>query len=118
MTRRNKWRPALELRRRLYVYQALASLLTLSLFFSMVSAVSSRRAFGGSFDSFQQSPQQSHDKASGGGDEKEVRALEAGKSIKGELAGGRRHAYRISLGAGQFLKVVVEQQGIDVVAQV
>jgi tetratricopeptide (TPR) repeat protein len=114
----NKRRRALELRRRFDAYQSLASVITLSLFFSLVSTVSSRRAFGGSFGLFQQSPQQSPDKASGGGDEKEVRTLEAGKSIKGELAGGGWHAYRISLGADQFLKVVVEQQGIDVVAQV
>src|SRR6266498_2872568 len=118
MRLQNKRRPALELRRRFDAYQALASLLTLSLFFSPVSAVSFRQAFGGSFGLFQQAPQQSRDKASGGSDEKDVRALEAGKSIKGELAGGRRHAYRISLGANQFLKVVVEQQGIDIVAQV
>jgi CHAT domain-containing protein/Tfp pilus assembly protein PilF len=114
----NKRRPALELRRRLDAYQALASLLTLSLFFNLVSAVSSRQAFESSFGLFQQSPQQSHNTRSGGGDEKDVRALEAGKPIKSELAGGRRHAYRISLGADQFLKVVIEQQGIDVVAQV
>src|SRR6266508_4050121 len=118
MRLQNKRRPALELRRRFDAYQALASLLTLSLFFSPVSAVSFRQAVGGSFGLFQQAPQQSRDKASGGSDEKDVRALEAGKSIKGELAGGRRHAYRISLGADQFLKVVVEQQGIDIVAQV
>jgi CHAT domain-containing protein/Tfp pilus assembly protein PilF len=118
MRLQNKRRRALEFRRRFDVYQSLASLLTLSLFFSLASAVSSRRAFGSSFGLLQQSPQQPQDKASGGGDEKEVRALEAGKSINGELAGGGRHAYRISLGADQFLKVVVEQQGIDVVAQV
>ena len=118
MRLQNKLRPALELRRRFDAYQALAGLLTLSLFISPVSAISSRQAFGGSFGLFQQSPQQSRDKASGGGDEKDVRALEAGKPIKGELAGGRQHAYRISLGADQFLKVIVEQQGINVVAQV
>src|SRR5262245_17852546 len=118
MRLQNKRRPALELRRRFDAYQALASLLTLSLFFSLVCAVSFRQAFGGSFGLFQQAPQQSRDKASGAGDEKDVRELEAGKSIKGELAGGRRHAYRISLDANQFLKVVIEQQGIDVVAQV
>jgi hypothetical protein len=118
MRLQNKRCSALELRRRFDVYQALASLLTLPLFISPVSAISSRQAFGGSFSLFQQSSQQSRDNASGGGDEKDVRALEAGKPIKGELAGGRRHAYRISLGADQFLKVIVEQQGIDVVAQV
>src|SRR5262245_30654139 len=117
MRLQNKRRPAIELRRRFDAHQALVSLLTLSLFSSLVSAVSSRRAFGGSFSLFQQSPQQSRDKAGVGGDEKDVRALETGKSIKGELAGGRRHTYRISLGADQFLKVIVEQQGIDVVAQ-
>jgi CHAT domain-containing protein/tetratricopeptide (TPR) repeat protein len=54
----------------------------------------------------------------GAGDEKGARALEVGKLISGELAGGRQHAYRIELNADQFLKVSVEQQGIDVVAQV
>jgi CHAT domain-containing protein/Tfp pilus assembly protein PilF len=34
------------------------------------------------------------------------------------LAGGRQHTYRISLGACQFLKVILEQRSIDVVAQV
>jgi CHAT domain-containing protein len=33
------------------------------------------------------------------------------------LAGGQNHTYRISLSAGQYLKVIVEQQGIDVVVQ-
>jgi tetratricopeptide (TPR) repeat protein len=118
MRLQNKRRPALELQRGFGAYQALAGLLTLSLFFTPVSAISSRQAFGGSFRLFQQSPQQSHDKENGGGDEKDVRSLEAGKPIKGELAGGRQHAYRISLGADQFLKVIVEQQGIDFVVKV
>ncbi|HEY9432366.1 MAG TPA: tetratricopeptide repeat protein [Blastocatellia bacterium] len=118
MKLQNKRRPALELRRRLDAYQVLAGLLTLSLFFSPVSAISSRQVFGGSFGLFQQSPQQSRDKESGGGDEKDARPLEAGKPIRRELAGGQRHAYRFSLGADQFLKVIVEQQGVDVVAQV
>jgi CHAT domain-containing protein/Tfp pilus assembly protein PilF len=118
MRLQNKRRPALELRRRFDAYQALAGLLTLSLFFSPVSAIFSRQAFGGSFGLFQQSPKQSRDKASGGGDEKDPHALEAGKPIKGELGGGRQHAYRIELDADQFLKVIVEQQGIDVMAQV
>src|SRR5262245_46202490 len=50
-------------------------------------------------------------------DENGARPLETGKPIKGELAGGQRHSYQIRLDAGQFLKVIVEQQGIDVVAQ-
>src|SRR6266540_3964424 len=118
MTQQNKWRPALELWPRRDAYQALASLSTLLLFFSLVAAVSSRQAFGGPLGLFQQSTQQSRDTWSSVSDEKDVRALEAGKPIKRELAGGRQHAYRIGLGANQFLKVIIEQQGIDVVAQV
>ena len=92
MTQQNKWGLTLELWRRRCAYQNLATLLTLSLFFSPVSAVSSPQGFGGSLALSRQSAQQSRDKGSGGGNEKEVRALEAGKPIKGELAGGRRHA--------------------------
>jgi CHAT domain-containing protein len=118
MTQQNKWRPALDLWPRRDAYQALASLSTLLLFFSLVAAVSSRQAFGGPLGLFQQSTQQSRDTGSGLSNEKDARPLEAGKPIKGELAGGRKHSYRISLGADQFLKAIVEQQGIDVVAQV
>src|SRR5262245_60070729 len=50
-------------------------------------------------------------------DENGARPLETAKPIKRELAGGERHRYQIRLAAGQFLKVIVEQQGIDVVAQ-
>ncbi|MGH9837545.1 MAG: tetratricopeptide repeat protein [Blastocatellia bacterium] len=41
--------------------------------------------------------------------------LEPGKPITRELAGGQSHPYRITLDAGQYLNVVVEQRGIDVV---
>src|SRR6266508_925566 len=118
MTQQNKWRPALELWPRRDAYQALASLSTLLLFFSLVAAVYSRQAFGGPLGLFQQSTQQSRDTWSSVSDEKDVRAREAGEPIKRELAGGRQHAHRIGLGANQFLKVIIEQQGIDVVAQV
>jgi len=46
--------------------------------------------------------------------EKDVRPLEPGKTIEREMAGGQAHTYQITLAAGQFLRVVVEQQGIDV----
>jgi CHAT domain-containing protein/ribosomal protein S7 len=118
MTQHNNWRPALELRRKRDAYQALASLSALLLFFSLITAISSRQAFGGSHGLFRQSNQQSRDVGSGGRDEKDVRALEAGKPIKSDLAGGQEHVYRIGLGANQFLKVIVEQRGIDVVVQV
>ena len=43
-----------------------------------------------------------------------VIALEPGQAIEQELAGGGAHAYQLTLAAGQYLKVVVEQRGIDV----
>ncbi|MBO0857858.1 MAG: CHAT domain-containing protein [Chloracidobacterium sp.] len=58
MTKQNNWRPGLKLRRRRGVYQALAGS-SLLLFFSLITAVSSRLAFG--YDLFRQSPQQSRD---------------------------------------------------------
>ncbi len=43
-----------------------------------------------------------------------VVTLEVGKPIERELAGGQSHSYQIKLEAGQYLRVVVEQQEIDV----
>ncbi|HYJ90920.1 MAG TPA: hypothetical protein VEV84_06415, partial [Pyrinomonadaceae bacterium] len=40
--------------------------------------------------------------------------LEPGQSVAREIVGGQTHTYRISLTAGQFMRVVLEQQGIDV----
>ena len=48
--------------------------------------------------------------------EKDLPVLELGKPIERELAGGQAHDYRLTLTAGQFLYVTVEQRGIDVVA--
>src|SRR5262249_32038291 len=42
--------------------------------------------------------------------------LEPGKAIERAMAGGEAHDYKVSLKAGQFLHVVVDQRGIDVVA--
>src|SRR5262245_44359766 len=114
MRLKNMRRSALELRRSLDAYQALATLSTLLLFFSPAAAVSSRQAFGVSLDLFRQSAPQSRDKESGGGNGQDARALEAGKPIKSELAGGRQHAYLIGLRANQLLKVIIEEQGIDI----
>src|SRR5262245_13170118 len=44
----------------------------------------------------------------------EAGQLEPGKTIEREIAGGQEHAYPVKLAAGQFLRVVVEQKGIDV----
>lgn len=47
--------------------------------------------------------------------DKDARALETGKVVERELAGGEAHAYRIHLKAGQYLSVIVEQENIDAV---
>src|SRR5215468_7212779 len=41
--------------------------------------------------------------------------LKLGEGIEREMAGGQSHSYRITLAEGQFLSVVVDQRGIDVV---
>ncbi len=44
----------------------------------------------------------------------QVRQLKQGKPIERELAGGQTHTYEITLAADQYIKVVVDQRGIDV----
>jgi hypothetical protein len=46
---------------------------------------------------------------------RDVRELQPGAPIERELKGGEVHAYRLTLVVGQYLRVVVEQRGIDVV---
>lgn len=46
---------------------------------------------------------------------KEVRQIEYGKPIERELAGDKSHFYQMELSKGQYLNLVVEQKGIDVV---
>jgi len=47
--------------------------------------------------------------------ENDARPLEAAKPIERELAGGQKHYYKIALEAGQYLHLVIDQKGIDVV---
>jgi CHAT domain-containing protein/Tfp pilus assembly protein PilF len=56
-----------------------------------------------------------HKSASSQQRDKDVRTLEPGKPIARELAGGQVHSYQIMLTAGQYVQVVVNQRGIDVV---
>src|SRR5262245_30476322 len=42
-------------------------------------------------------------------------SLEPGKPIERELSGGGSHSYKITMISGQYLHIVVEQRGIDVV---
>jgi CHAT domain-containing protein/uncharacterized protein HemY len=43
----------------------------------------------------------------------DVRTLEAGKPIERAIAGGESHTYQISLAAGQFARIRLEQRAID-----
>src|SRR5262245_36434786 len=46
--------------------------------------------------------------------EEQAQQLVQGKPIERELAGGQSHTYQITLNAGQYVKLVVDQRGIDV----
>ena len=48
----------------------------------------------------------------------DIPVLEPGRPIHQKLSGRDRHAYRMRLGAGEFLHVAVEQQGVDLVVAV
>jgi len=48
----------------------------------------------------------------------EVALLTSGAAIDRTLAGGQEHRYRLPVAAGECATVIVEQRGIDVVAQV
>src|SRR5215470_15151941 len=41
--------------------------------------------------------------------------LEPGKPIERELTGGQSHSYQIAMASGQYMHLVVDQRGIDVV---
>ncbi len=41
--------------------------------------------------------------------------LTTGVPVERELAGGQAHTYQLTVGAGQYFRVIVEQRGIDVV---
>src|SRR5262245_33787561 len=44
----------------------------------------------------------------------EVRTLEEGKPVERELAGGQSHLYRLPLTAGQYVRLEVDQRGVEV----
>ena len=47
--------------------------------------------------------------------ESPVSALERGKPIERQIAGGQSHSFKINAAASQYLHVVVQQRGVDVV---
>jgi hypothetical protein len=93
------------------------SRLTLFSLFGLLIVAPLQADFGYAIDLFQQSTQEPRVAVSGTGGENDVWMLEPGKPHRRELAGGQRHTYRIKLAADQFLKAVIEQDGIDVVAR-
>jgi CHAT domain-containing protein/Tfp pilus assembly protein PilF/uncharacterized protein YoaH (UPF0181 family) len=50
-------------------------------------------------------------------EESDTRTLEPGQVLQREIAGGQSHFYKVKVAAGQFLRVSIEQQGADVVAE-
>ncbi len=44
----------------------------------------------------------------------ELRPLVPGQPVEREISGGQSHTYQVKLASGQFVRVVVEQKGIDV----
>ena len=43
--------------------------------------------------------------------------LEEGKPIEREISGGQTHFYKLSVAAGQYARVIIDQRGIDVVVK-
>ena len=48
---------------------------------------------------------------------KSASVLESGMAIEAAIAGGDAHDYKVSLKTGQFLHLVVDQRGVDVVVR-
>ncbi len=46
-----------------------------------------------------------------------ARTLTAGETLEPELSGGASHSYKIKASANQYLKIIIEQKGIDIVAE-
>jgi tetratricopeptide (TPR) repeat protein len=98
--------------------RSLAKFLVFCLSFSSLAVALSDNALGRTLWRPAQQPAQApRDAGAKADDEKEASLLEPGKAIKRELSGSGSHPYRIRLAADQFLKVVIEQDGIDVVAR-
>ncbi len=52
-----------------------------------------------------------------GQNDNEAPRLIAGQNIERELSGGKSHSYKIKVTTNQYLKIIVEQKGIDVVVE-
>jgi CHAT domain-containing protein/Tfp pilus assembly protein PilF len=90
---------------------------TLFPLFGLLVVAPSQETFGRPIDLFQQSTQERRGAGNGTGGGDDVQTLEPGKPHRRRLAGGERHTYRIRLAADQFLKAIIEQDGVDVAAR-
>src|SRR6185295_13989282 len=50
----------------------------------------------------------------GPGDRIDRQMLDPGHRIERQLGGGEQHRYRLAMSAGEFVRVIVEQEGVDV----
>jgi hypothetical protein len=113
-------------RKQQVIYQNLANYLILFFVTNLLPLKSLPQALGCTHDPPRQSAQEAAQEKTQMGvqepgdtsDEKNVCSLEPGQPIQRDLASGQRHIYRIKLSADQFLRVVVEQQKIDLAVQV
>src|SRR5262249_10064907 len=96
----------------------LKMLLALLIPCGLLTAVPLGQAFEDHSAPIQQPPSQPGDASEKADDQYIIRTLEPGKSIQRELAGRQQHTYQIWLNADQFLKVIVEQNGVDVIVLV
>jgi CHAT domain-containing protein/tetratricopeptide (TPR) repeat protein len=83
-------------------YRLLISRLSLIAFVGCLSVQMSSAAFSSL----------ANEKAQG---ESHAQQLELGRLIERELAGGQSHSYQMALASGQYVKLLVNQRGIDVV---
>ena len=96
------------------VFPQITAILTALPLFCLLPVTLSGNAYGRASDLILQTTQETASAGNG----KDIQSLEPGKPIRRELGGGKEHGYQIKLNADQFLKCVVEQQGIDVIVQV
>jgi CHAT domain-containing protein len=115
MIDRSEHRSALESRNYRSIYLHLATFSTILILFGILAVPSLHRAFGRTPGLNRQSSGQAIQQPPGADRGEDL--LEPGRPIKRGLAAGQQQIYRINLGADQFLRAIVEQDGIDVVVR-
>ncbi|HKQ74572.1 MAG TPA: CHAT domain-containing tetratricopeptide repeat protein [Blastocatellia bacterium] len=88
---------------------------TLIILFNILAVASLDRALGCAHGLNQQSSSDAIQRKPGADAGEDI--LEPGRTINRELAAEQQHIYRINLAANQFLRAIVEQDGIDVVVR-